>query len=116
MYIYYRQCHRSFKPAAVFPIEVELGIDLDVSKRYLNVGSHDDSPSDPVAQEMKASDEGQSPAVLPPVEDLLLDLERATSKEGQSPAGELPPVDDLLLGLGLGDGDSLQPPSIALGQ
>ena len=27
MYVYYRQCHRALKPAAVFPIEVELGFD-----------------------------------------------------------------------------------------
>ena len=27
MYVYYRQCYRALKPAAIFPIEVELGFD-----------------------------------------------------------------------------------------
>ena len=66
MYIYYRQCYRSLKPAAIFPIEVELGINLkDPSKRNEElVESHDfnDKSCDP-------EDQSQ-----PPIDDLLLDL------------------------------------------
>ena len=27
MYVYHRQCHKALKPTAVFPIEVQLGVD-----------------------------------------------------------------------------------------
>ena len=41
MYVYYRQCHKSLKPAAVFPIEVELGIDLQTLSSQYREGTHD---------------------------------------------------------------------------
>lgn len=45
MYVYYRQCHKIMKPACVFPIEVELGINLDPSRYESHdpVVSHDES-------------------------------------------------------------------------
>ena len=65
MYIYYRQCHRTLKPAAIFPIEVELGIDVDISNRY----------SRAVEEEVEETkDEKAAAEELPPVDDLLLDL------------------------------------------
>ena len=72
MYIYYRQCYRSLKPAAVFPIEVELGVNLDV-KRY-----HCETTEEPVtAAELQAKDASstdKSDEPLPSIDDLLLDL------------------------------------------
>lgn len=94
MYIYYRQSYRSLKPAAVFPIEVELGIDLgiDAAKHSHHsegpTGSSQDDPSS-----CSNSNGVQTAASQPP-------------PEGQSAASQLPPVDDLLLDLG-GPADDL---------
>ena len=41
MYVYYRQCYRALKPAAVFPIEVELGFDPLQSSHDNSSESHD---------------------------------------------------------------------------
>ena len=41
MYVYYRQCHKALKPAAIFPIEVELGFDPLQSIHDQSSGSHD---------------------------------------------------------------------------
>ena len=41
MYVYYRQCHKALKPAAIFPIEVELGFDPLQSVHDQSSGSHD---------------------------------------------------------------------------
>ena len=41
MYVYYRQCHRALKPAAIFPIEVELGFDPLQSVHDHHSESHD---------------------------------------------------------------------------
>lgn len=71
MYIYYRQCHRSLKPAAVFPIEVELGIDLDISRRYYHNEENTVEPQDDPDHKTTSDD---SVSQLPPVDDLLLDL------------------------------------------
>ena len=58
MYVYYRQCFKIFKPAAIFPIEVELGVSSDYTRQssepteshdYTTVShdtSHDDSSKD----------------------------------------------------------------------
>ncbi len=44
MYVYYRQCHKIMKPACVFPIEVELGINLDPNRYESHYPiSHDES-------------------------------------------------------------------------
>ena len=45
MYVYYRQCHRALKPAAIFPIEVELGFDPLQSVHDHHSESHDDTDS-----------------------------------------------------------------------
>jgi hypothetical protein len=72
MYIYYRQCHRSLKPAAVFPIEVELGIDVDISQRYSqNAGGEEEKE---YSDTISAEDQKAVADTLPPVDDLLLDL------------------------------------------
>lgn len=77
MYIYHRQCHRSLKPAAVFPIEVELGIDIDISRRYY----HDEEETTKEEEYQDSNDNSndntsmaQEQSQLPPVDDLLLDL------------------------------------------
>ena len=49
MYVYYRQCYRALKPAAIFPIEVELGFDPMQSTHYgeshdIDSKSHDNDP------------------------------------------------------------------------
>ena len=92
MYIYYRQCHRTFKPAAIFPIEVELGINLEeASRRYLD--AYTDEPSEP------AADDPSDPVA---------------SNGGQSSSSQIPPaadVDDLLLDLGLTDSGSAAQPA-----
>lgn len=41
MYVYYRQCHKALKPAAIFPIEVELGFDPLQSVHDQSSGSND---------------------------------------------------------------------------
>ena len=41
MYVYYRQCYRALKPAAIFPIEVELGFDPLQSSHENPYESHD---------------------------------------------------------------------------
>lgn len=98
MYIYYRQCHRALKPAAVFPIEVELGINLEwyhsdadaeageeeVSGSIENGQSLENNPSTTVHEEdevQSLEEQGQSsPSQQPaPVEDLLLDFEEPDS-------------------------------------
>ncbi|XP_064406147.1 PRKCA-binding protein-like isoform X2 [Halichondria panicea] len=59
MYVYYRQCHKIMTPACVFPIEVELGINLD-PYRY---ESHDPPPVSPDIN--KPEDIGVDDLLLP---------------------------------------------------
>lgn len=101
MYIYYRQCHRALKPAAVFPIEVELGINLeDAIKRYADteepVQSQDNS--DVTAPELNVADDGkgQSPNG------------QSSNGLGQS-SNSQQFVEDLLLDLGLASSDAVPP-------
>lgn len=84
MYIYYRQCHRYLKPAAVFPIEVELGIDLDASKRYY----------------YGATEEPGDSILTPPASDSETKKDSTSTDKLDEP---LPAIDDLLLDLGLID-------------
>lgn len=79
MYIYYRQCHRSLKPAAIFPIEVELEANLTgVSKRYYSDEPEQSHDSDGTTQQLdtggKGSDSKPVQDTTPPVDDLLLEL------------------------------------------
>lgn len=119
MYIYYRQSYRSLKPAAVFPIEVELGIAYLERKELLEPQS--DSSTSAVTNQGITESDGQtvegaeSSDILPPVDDLLLDLglesqsvfstkEQEITSGGQmmgaENSGVLPPVEDLLLDIG----------------
>lgn len=95
MYIYYRQCHRTLKPAAVFPIEVELGINLE---RY-----HSYSDADTEAEETEVSgsiENGQS-SLENNSSTTEHDEVQSLEEQGQSPPSQqLPPVEDLLLDFG----------------
>lgn len=78
MYIYYRQCYRSLKPAAIFPIEVELGINLEAYSR--NTDTDTDTVESLEPKEAKEEVEGQSLTTgqsstsQSEIDDLLLDL------------------------------------------
>ena len=81
MYIYYRQSYRSIKPAAVFPIEVELGIHLQDPKRSLSLESENSSsatsPANPSTNDV-GMNQMEHPTKLdsppPSIDSLLLDL------------------------------------------
>ncbi len=68
MYVYYRQCHKIMKPACVFPIEVELGINLDTG-RYeshdLLPVSHDKSHDESHDTEKPDKENGNDDLLLP---------------------------------------------------
>lgn len=57
LYVYSRQCHKIFKPAAVFPIEVELGVEL------LPPPSVEEEEVVEVAEKEAKDDEGSTAAV-----------------------------------------------------
>ncbi len=88
MYIYYRQCHRTLKPAAVFPIEVELGINLgEYSRAGITGESHDVSNYDAGTRDQdneqsQRSIQQDDPALA---DDLLLDLGIAESVDIPAP-------------------------------
>ena len=72
MYVYYRQCHRALKPAAIFPIEVELGFDPLQSVQEYQSESHD-TPSESHDIDSESHDQKEAKDVNDnPLEDLLL--------------------------------------------
>ena len=89
MYVYYRQCYKILKPAAIFPIEVELGVSSDYTRQssestesrdYTTV-SHDQSHDEPSKDTS--------------LDDLLLpSLALPPSESKPHPPGE---IDDLLV-------------------
>ena len=109
MYIYYRQSYRNLKPAAVFPIEVELNYLIKDSLKPT-----DGSPTNVPAKDLKitgsegqTSEETEDSSTLTPVDNLLLDLGVKSQDDASTgvatedhASGTLPPIDDLLLGLG----------------
>ena len=76
MYVYYRQSYRSLKPTAVFPIEVELGINLQDNKRNFTDEQEIPLPSSSIvnSEGPVESQEDQRSSPLPSIDNLLLDL------------------------------------------
>ncbi len=93
MYIYYRQCYRALKPAAVFPIEVELGINPDVSKRYYYSATEEpgDASTAAATDSKTKEDTPSKDETLPAVDDLLLDL-GLTDPGSEATAISAPPL------------------------
>ena len=99
MYIYYRQCHRSLKPAAIFPIEVELGINLGEYSRVVGGGVAGESSNDEVSQDSNTNDTGAQNQINHDQQGQSSILQDDNSQSF---------VDDLLLDLGISE--SADPP------
>ena len=100
MYIYYRQCHRTLKPAAVFPIEVELGINLERYHSNAEVEEEAVEVTSGTVENGQSLENNSSTTVHEEVQSL--------EEQGQkSPSQQLPPVEDLLLDFG--EPDSIPP-------
>lgn len=95
MYVYYRQCHKALKPAAVFPIEVELGIDFNSQylpeAHHFNSGSHDGSSTshdqgedEPPASEETKAEENLLDLLLPDVPAPVPSLPAAAEEDSRS--------------------------------
>ena len=89
--MYYRQCYKALKPAAVFPIEVELGINLGDSSKTSDY-TKDDTTKDPSSDDMESEDQSaesknQDSDTAAVVEDLLLGLDLTDT----SSSAALPP-------------------------